>query len=177
MVAPAGPISLAEDYLEATLAGCAAFRTLVAAANPAAAKTSIHNDALPAPAAGEGYTKTELQALHPFGLIKTDPEGGYAQGFSSANSDGSHNYRDGGKLILRIYRQVTAGSEIADDERTWKNTVGQILDQLWALAGQAGYLAITAIAIEGWHRFHPDNEPAMGDVQGVTIGIHWGEAE
>lgn len=174
MVTPAGPISLAEDYLETTLANCAAFQSLVSAANAAAALLSIYNDALPAPADGEGYTKAELVALHPYALIETDADGGYAMGFASVNADGSHNYRDAGKLCLRIVRQVTAGGEIVDDERTWKNTIGQILTQLWALAGQAGYLAITGIAVEGWHRFHPNDEPAMGDAQGVTIAVEWG---
>ena len=175
MVTPAGPISLAEDYLADTLAAVSAFQTLVGAASAAEAKESIYNDALPAPAADGGeYTLAELQDYHPYALVETDPEGGYQMDFASIGGDGTHEYRDSGKLILRIVRLIDTAGEIEDDERTFKNTIGQILDGLWGLAGQAGYLAITAIRVVGWHRFHPNDEPALGDAQGVKVEVHWG---
>jgi hypothetical protein len=174
MVAAAGPISLAEEYLKTQLANVAAFQTFVSAANAAAALLSIYNDALPAPAAANGvYTKAELVALHPYAVVETDPEGGYEMTFAAMGS-GGHEYLDSGRIILRMVRIVPADTSIQDAERGWKNTVGQIMDGLFDLAGGAGYLAITGIALVGLHRFHPDDEVDMGDAQGATIAVDWG---
>lgn len=170
----AGPISLAEDYLKATLAASATFRTLVEAEDAEAAEASIHNDALPAPAAADGvYTKTELEGYHPYALVDTDPDGGYQMVFSAVGA-GGYEYGDSGKLILRLARLVPADTDVAAVERSWKNTIGQILTEMGDVAGTAGYLAITGMTLVSLDRFHPDNEPGMGDAQGATVAIDWG---
>jgi len=173
MVAASGPISLAEDYLKETLAACGTFQTLVEAEDATEAKASIYNDALPEPAAGDEYTKAELTGYHPYATIETDPDGGYDMIFDAVGA-GGHDCRDAGRLIVRIARIVPDNTGIADAERGWKNTIGNILAELWGNAGAAGFLAITGVALIGLHRFHPDNEPGMGDAQGATIAVEWG---
>ena len=167
-----GPIAKAEDYLKETLANCAAFRTLVGAADAAGAKASIYTDALTEPVSGGVYSQAELEALHPFALIATDADAGFYMEFSSISS-GGHEYADGGRILLRLVR-IAPGVSIASDERGWKEIFGAILDQLFGLAGGAGYLAITAIRVLSMDRFHPDDQVDMADAQGVTVAIEWG---
>jgi hypothetical protein len=173
MASPAGPISLAEDHLRTTLANVAAFRTWCGAADVAAAKLKIHNDSLPDPA-GEVYTETELSTYAPYAILHTDPSNGYRMTFSDKNSDGSHNYVDEGQLQLWLVQFVNVAHDVKTAERTFKNSLGQILDGLWDLAGQADYLAITLVDLDELVRVHPDDEPGQGDQQLAKITIGWG---
>lgn len=177
MTAPKGPISLAEEYLRSTLADVTAFRTWCGAANQSEALARIHNDGLPAPADLEdGYTKTELQSYAPYAIVETDEEDGYRMQFASVG-DG-YNYAEGGKLILRLVQIVAAGDkdDIEEAERKWKNSIGQIMAGLFEKAGGAGYLAITGLELAELFRFHPNDQPALGDQQGAMIGVEWGTA-
>jgi len=171
-----GGISLAEEYLKASLAASSHFQALVEAENAEAALESIHNDGLPPPAAADGrYTKTELVGYHPYGIVATDPERGYATRFSAIGSTGGHEYVDAGSLVLVLARIVPAEeTAIATAERAWKDVVGPILADLWAVAGLAGYLAVTAIELAELARYHPDDEPEMGDAQQATLLVDWG---
>ncbi len=175
MTAPAGPISLAEEYLRATLADVTAFRTWCGAAGQAEALAKIHNDGLPAATDLEnGYTKSELQDYAPYAIIETAEEAGYRMRFSAVGS--SHEYADGGKLVLRLVQFVAVGDkdDVKEAERKWKNAIGQIMAGLFGLAGGAGYLAITGLELEELFRFHPNDNPALGDQQGAMIGVEWG---
>jgi hypothetical protein len=172
MASPAGPISLAEEYLRTTLANVVAFRTWCGAADVAEALTHIHNDSLPAPA-GEVYTAAEIAGYAPYAILHTDPTNGYRMTFSAVNSDGSHDYVDEGQIQLWL-EQVAPDQDVKTLERAWKDSLGQILDGLWALAGQAGYVAITSIDLDELARVHPDDEPGLGDLLCAKFTVAWG---
>jgi hypothetical protein len=168
-----GPITKAEDHLVETLANCARFQTLVGALNATEAKASIHTDALTEPASDGIYTQAELEALHPYALVATDGDAGYYMEFSSMSAVGGHEYADGGRIVLALAR-IAPGVSITADERGWKEIVGEIIAQLFVLAGGAGYLAITAIRLVALDRFHPDDQVDMADAQGARLAVEWG---
>lgn len=171
----AGSLSLAQENLRVTLAACAKFQTWVGAASAAAALASIHHDGLPAPAdAKKGYTLAELQGYRPFAIVYTQEQGGYSRQIAAVRT-----YRDGGRLKLRLEQDVPAllAGDIASADVAWKDTIGQIIDQMAALAGVAPYLDIRQITVDdGPYRNHPDTAADQGDAQGIELGITWGTA-
>lgn len=173
------PVTDAEGYLRATLADVAAFRSWCGAADQAAALARIHIDATTAPAdsQNEEYTDAELAALIPYALIATDPDGGYRMRAAGINADNSTNWIDSGRLVLELIQLVPAqqARNIAAAEAAWKQDLGKILVGLWTLAGKAGYLAITAIHLAALYRIDDDDKASLGDQQGATLTIDWGE--
>jgi hypothetical protein len=77
LAAPIGGLSLAEDYLAATLASSAAFRTMVGAGDSAAARQRIHFTAWPRATAGGCYTPEEIEQYLPSAMIFTGQASGY----------------------------------------------------------------------------------------------------
>ena len=175
MTAPAGSISLSRHYAELTLADCATFRTWVGAGTQAEALAHIYPAALPSPANGAPrYTLTELQTYRPFVIIYVDPEEGCR--FDQDAGGEFFEFRDSGQLWLEFEQDVPGG--IVDDPAEIDvqvcNTIGQILDDLKALAGQPGYLAITGGALRGYHRSEQDEAETNGHYVAWLLSLRWG---
>jgi len=174
--AAAGSISIAQDLLRTTLGDCATWRTWVGASGASAqaqARARIHDEALPPPANGDQYGRDELRALRPYALIGTNRFGSISTAASS-----SLEHDDSGELTLRLVWEIP--DNIIDDHaaisREFLNGVGQIWDELLALAGQAGYLAISQIDMpEPWQRNEQDAAETEGNEATVDLVVGWGE--
>lgn len=172
MTAPAGCMSLAQEYLRITLANSATFQALVEHVDDVdSTKESIYHEGLPAPADGDAYTAAELEAYRPYAVVSTREEQGFGK-----RRDALGAFVDSGFLMLEIVR--TSPEDLLDDraelDLTWRNIIGQILDELEALAGTAGMLDIKALnLVAGPDRMHPDPAEAQGDTQFATVEVHW----
>ena len=169
-----GPISTAQDLLRVTLADCAEFRSWVGAGGgdiQTQARNRIHDEELPPKKVGV-YKVAELQALRPFALIDTTS---YR---SEHAATGDHHEPVGsGTLEVRLEQDVPAAikNNAGEIGRRLLNTVGTIIDELWELAGQSGYLAIESIAMfEPWDRHHKNKRTTLGDAVWVFLEIEWG---
>jgi len=143
-----GPSSLAAQYLRLSLAACASWQAAVNAANAADALNRIYKNGLPRPANRIAHTRGELQGYRPYALVFTAERAGITK---REEAMGDHiEYSDSGRLMLRIVRESpdSAGDEPTHDaNRTFKNLLGEVIDELCDLAGQGGYLAITTITL------------------------------
>lgn len=168
-------MSLAQENLRVTLAASSAFRSLVKATGVSAnaqALARIHHDALPPSRIGPEHSLAELEVYRPCALLWQDPRGGFGRRLVATNST-----IDFGVLMMRIAADVDR--EISENHQEayvrFQNVIGGIIDDLVALAGQAGYLAITQISVEsGPYRTHPDEYDTVGDCQFCDLRIAWG---
>lgn len=168
-----GGITLAEENLKATLAGCARFQTWAkSAGNAALAAQRIYIDDLPdAPGDQDSYTSEQICGLRPFAIIRTEPRAGYSQG-----RIGTEAYVEAGKLHIILEENVE--ESMADDvallERTFKNTLGVILREMLELAYQPGYLAIDLITFHGPGRCSENEATGEGDHHFAMFEVSWG---
>ncbi len=167
----------AQDILRVTLADCATFRTWVDATGVAAqqqARDRIYDEGLPPPPLGVVYELEDIQNLRPHAIITT------LSYRSSHDSTGSaFGFVDSGILVLRLEQDVPPdiANDMAEIGRRFTNTIGNIWDELEALAGGAGYLAIEAIDMsEPWGRSAEQDADGMGDFVRAELTITWGEA-
>ena len=172
---PAGGISLAQQYLKATLADVTAFRTWCGAADQAAALARIHHEGLPRPENGHTHTRAELEDYRPYAVIYTAEQQGYTRQFVAA--DDSFDFDASGRLICVLYQncgEINGDDPSADSNLTFRNSVGLIIDGLCDLAGQAGYLGFWRIVLDEpvcW----PAKEliPATGLWQRAAFSVDW----
>ena len=171
--AASGPLSTADDRLIQTLADAAAFRTWCSAADQAEALARIHQDGLPSPAA-ETYTPAELNTYRPFAICWTEPDGGFRVE-KDAVGGAVWEYRDGGRMAAYLEQQAP-DLEPGPLARTVKNSIGDIIDDVLALAGQAGYLAVKRLVVYGPYRSELVAETAQDDAMAFYFDIVWGRA-
>lgn len=151
-------ISLPIYYGRLTVAASAAFQTWVGAASAAAALARVYRDGLPKPSGGV-YTAAALAALRPYCIISTDDAD------LEAPASGP-DWDQRGHLMLGFEQAVTTA--LANDPgglgEAFENTIGDILDDMKALANTAGYLNISTISIPGpWVRTPEDVAAQEGD--------------
>jgi len=175
MTTPAGCLSLAEENLRLTLADATAFRTWCGAADQAAALARIYREGLPAPQHGDNYTAEELSLYRPYAVVFTLEQAGLTKTLDSISAH--YEFAAQGRLKLRLYQNCPGGfndQPTSDANIQWKNSIGQIIDGLCDLAGQAGYLACSEIRVDaGPYWAHPKKVPVEGLWQGVELGIAW----
>lgn len=168
-----GGITLAEENLKATLAGCARFREwALNAPDATAAGLRVYIDDLPDPPGdADSYSAEQLQGLRPFAIIRTDGRGGYSKAKVA-----TLGYAEAGKLQIWFEENVTQSdaSDVMLLERKFKNTLGVILDQLLNLAYQPGYLAIDLITFNGPYRCSENEGTGEGDHHFAVFDIQYG---
>ena len=177
MTAASGPISIAQEALRTTLAACSAFRTWVSADDATAALKRIHHFTLPTPAAGEGgeYELLELKALRPYAVCFTAARQGFRYGLAAVGN--GFEFRGSGRLELRLVQNAPHGilEPTAEADLLFRNTIGDILDDMCELAGTGGYLAFNNIAIEdGPYWPGAAQRTAQGLWQAVELSLDWG---
>ncbi len=162
----------AENRLKAMLANCPAFQTFCGVASEAAALPRIFIDAVPEPSDKTVYTQAELQAIYPGALVYNDREAG---GLVIANIAHPLTPATSGRVIAELVRPVPAGARATVDG-TLKSALNDILTDVVARHGQAGYLEFKTIECEGPYRFGSDEIPAQfdADYQGADFGFTWG---
>lgn len=168
-----GGITLAEENLKATLAGSARFQTwALNAPDATAAAARIYIDDLPDPPGDQdSYTSDQICGLRPFAIIRTEPRAGYSKA-----RVGTEAYVDAGKLHIVFEENVdpSMADDVALLERTFKNTLGVILDQMLELAYQAGYLAIDLITFHGPGRCSENEATGEGDHHYAMFEVSFG---
>lgn len=233
MLTPSGRMSLPLSYLRDTLAGSATFRTLVGAANAAAAKPRIRfygfdypqpwtaltviaiGDAqtfvYPATANGfiyelttagttaataptwpviAGNTVTDGTAVWTARALQTDTDARRANyltalrlvrpfaivGVGDEMTVGSNSAA--GSLTLFLEADIPAAYQggFNDAGLWWSNTLGAIITEMQALAGQAGYLDIAAengFELVYFARAKPEDIAAEGDHFQTEFKVSW----
>jgi len=159
--ASAGSISLRLKYLADTLANCAAFQSLVGAANAAEALRHIWEDGLPAPTTGSQYTVSELQGMLPYALI-------WCEKITHTHEAEPASFMVDAELAVQLVRAVPEELrwDMHQASRQWSNTVGTIMDQMRAQASTAGRLSIATIEMaEPHYRTMTEEERSEGDQQ------------
>lgn len=168
-----GGLTAAEDNLKATLAASARFQTWAnSAGNAELAAARIYIDDLPeAPGDQDSYTAEQIAGLRPFAIIRTEPRAGYSKG-----RVGTKAYVEAGKLHIVLEENVdpTMADDVAILERTFKNTLTVILDEMLALAYEPGYLAIDLITFHGPGRCSENEATGEGDHHFAMFEINWG---
>jgi hypothetical protein len=172
----AGSLSLAQEYLRATLADCPTFQSLTSAADATAALLRIHHEGLPAPKDGCEHTKEEMIALRPCAVVYTEERNGFSKTVDSCEGSTA-----AGRLKLRLYRSCESVSTVVDsptseENLAWKNICGQIIDELCqrAAAGKPGHLAFRKITIDyGPYWNGRELAETQGYWQGMELGIDW----
>jgi len=173
-VVPSGSISLPQHHLKTMLANCAAFQTWTSTVDVAAALEKIYINGWPEPANNaEYYSLAEHTAYRPCAKIF------FKRSAYRADSVGvSFGFANSGELLLQLVQtapEVTNDNfPTSDAETIWENSLGAILDELWALPVTSGYLAIAKIAdVVKWCG-HPDDAATEGVCQGADATIEWG---
>ena len=178
MSEPVGCISDAQEVLRRTLADCPRWREFCDAPDQAAARARIHHEDLPAPAAGGVYTTTELAGYRPYAIVSTAETGGLTRSFESSGT--SAHFDTSGVLWLLVGAAVDATLSTVEQDRQFKNFLGQIIDDLCDLCGQAEveeYLFFQRIRLaQGPFRYNEANTPAQGEEITALIEIEWGAA-
>lgn len=167
-----GGITLAEENLRRTLAACAAFRTWCGVDTAEEALARVYVDDLPADERGlAARSREQLTALRPFALIDTGKQSGYTRG-----RVGTGTYVEAGTLAIVLEENVP--EELAGDTanlaRRFKNVLGNVIDELLALAYGAGYLAIDMLTLHGPVRCTTDDVAGEGDHQFAALEVRHG---
>lgn len=175
-------IANAKERFRDSIANTTAFRTWDGASYSVdQAKARIYFDALRPPADNVTHTLAELAALRPFAVVYMPAEQGVSLRHV-ANGPG-HRFTPHGTLMARFERAVP--TNVANDpgaaDRQIENMLGPLLMScdanapgLAELAGQAGYLAITALDCAGPFRSTKDERPGIGDCQWFFVQADWG---
>lgn len=149
-------LALPRSYLAATLAASAAFQTWTGTANPTAALARIF------------FEETTPDKATPIAIVTSNS---YDR---TKIAGGTRNYFMGRGELYLFFRDVvlkgesTVDSDIQASLDLFENNVGQTIDDMEALAGQAGYLDI--------ERMHPDGPVARVEFQeaeAVAAGSFW----
>jgi len=172
------PLFDAMQALRVLLADSSTFRTLVGETTRVKAMTHIYLEGLPEPASGDTHTAAELAAYRPCAVIYSDEAGGWTKDYESAGDH--HQLGDGGELHLVLMQTCPVGLDAAPDSdanRQFKNTLGQIVDDLCDLTGNgssADRLVFDSVRLaEGPWWNHPDKEPTAGIEQGADLLVAW----
>lgn len=173
MTEPAGSISLAQERLRLVLANSARFRTWTDTATEAAALAKIHHEALPPPAGNATeHTVAELEAYRPYAIVSTDQE---ADGFSVIR-DAMGSWKESGKLTLHLCEDIPSDllNDLFEARLLFKNTVGVVIDEMRALADDAGKLNFTGIMLAGGPWFSKEDvATGQGVFQWIDLTVVW----
>jgi len=164
-----GSITTTEELLKTTLSGLAAFKSWVGATTAAAAAEHIYLEALPPEELwSDTYTVEALKARRPFAQIWTAETSGF-----TVRRDAAPSGRTAfGNLVARLEANVqeSVRHDHAEVDRLFKNTVGDIVDELAATTA----MAIREIAVSGPVRTTPRDVATLGDAQMAELAIAWG---
>lgn len=161
-----------EDKLAAMLANSSAFQTFVGAANATEAAAKIYFDDFPRPAntAEDEYTAAEWIGLHPCALI-IPPESGEVFSFDQiANSGNRIDYIMSTAFHVE-FSKMAASANDQEESRLLKNSVGDIIDEVLTMSGNANYYGFTRVSPVGapYYLTPSDQAAGVGDVYAWII--------
>ena len=151
---------MAEEAGVDLLANLAAFRTWAGVETVEAAKALCHNDEMPS------------SQERPRVLYYMDPDG---PGFETDRiAEFQWDQRGVFRAILERDVPEAHASSVEDAERDMKNHLGAIVDELYELAGESGYMNVVRVRVWGPWRFSTDyEETALGQIQAAGLEIYW----
>ena len=163
----AGTLSLVKQYFRATVAGCSTFRTLVGAADAAAALNRVYRDVLPGPVDGKEYTLDELRGIRPYCLVWSER--------MSETAIATGTFESTGIMVARFVDDVPELLENNPPEavRQFEETVSGIAESMKALAGSAGYLNITGVDVQPAGLGDETSFPSKGLVVVCEVSVTW----
>lgn len=157
-----------QALLASTLADCPAFRTFVGAADAAAALLRIHHDAFPAiPSGDDRFSKAELEAIRPCAVLAT------SDGYVTEKDATGDYWRPHGTLYCWLYRTTPSGT-LSAVAVSFRETVGDLLEELQARSTLADFLASRKVTVNGPYRNDPLDRKSHGDEQVYELVIEWG---
>lgn len=176
-----GIIDGVHDALRETLADCYAWQNWQGNSfTRAQALARIYQHALPKPASGGAtHTLAELQALRPFMLIYTEPEGGFVM---TRDADGL-GYDQRGRMIVMIEQDIPEDSlddpsaidaDLYSDLGTLIRSQNTNQPGLAELADVAGNFICRRVETMGPVRTEEEDVHELGEAQRVWLLIDWG---
>lgn len=163
-----------QQIARTTLANCAAFQSLVGAANPAGALAKIYHDAWPKPASGGPvHTLAEMISLRPSAIVFTEEDRGF---LSERDASADFCWHHSGIIHFIIYRNVPAEDidDLSKVDTDFRTILGDIYSNLIELSETPGMLAARAISFSGPWRTDVEKLNEIGDAQGAEIVVQWG---
>jgi len=145
MVTASGGISLPLKYMKDTIAASSNFQTWVSAASAAAALAYIHVVVAPS-----GYTL-------PCAVVEWEAGMHWPK-----VSGGQQNFFDQSGKITVLFQEAIVQSTEENAAFAFTNTLGAIVDDIQAIAGQATYLNIDDIVLETIARPDEDERQTVG---------------
>lgn len=163
----AGSLDTAINNLAILLADSSSFRTATGSANRTAALTHIFQSLVTAPS-GDKYTTAELSALRPYALLYSTEYRRSSVAFGQ--------WDEGGSIAVQIVDDIGSSESAIVARNRLITLAAEIIDQMAALAGTAGYIAVTEFSgTDGCEPFlgHPDDVPGAGAAVGVQFECVW----
>lgn len=176
LTAASNHMTAAQANLAASLAASAAFQAMVAADDAAAAAGSIHVNSLPRPLQGEEYTLADWSLYKPLAMLWSADRRGWRMRRDAYGCGGE--FLPAGSLWLKLMQDVPAAvfDDYAEADRLWENRVGDIVEDLCALAGGGGYLDFHTISLELLWRPEEKHQITVGNVQVALLSIEYDTA-
>lgn len=166
----------AEARIAEAISNSAAFQTLTNSANATEAAAWLFGEQLDEPLLGDTYSHEERSERFPhYCQVYSDPSAPY----SRRRTDTRH-YWAAGQVICYFEREVTAlaldGLELPQAvERDWKNTVGDILDDVIAWLEVEGGPVIQGFDVTDGPGTNPKEEWQQNGIwQGCEVSLEWG---
>jgi hypothetical protein len=125
----------------------------------------------PEEAWNDTHTVEKLIQRRPFAMIWTAE----SQGFTVVRDAAPSGRTASGQLVVRLEQNVPEAvrHDWAEVDRLFKNTVGDILDDLMVSTA----MAILSVTFTGPVRTMPADVPALGDAQMAELAITWGTSQ
>jgi hypothetical protein len=165
---------LTEQSLATMLAATTAFQTFSGTATSATAAARIYKDGLPEPENGNTHTREEHEHYRPCAVVYLADE----QGFTRRRVSDS-DWNESGRIVVELWRTV---DDVPDNEpnstedSTFKDLVGDIIDDLCAASGTATYLDFHTIAMLLWESCPTKLIESMGVWQRAILMLEFGSA-
>lgn len=176
VAAPTNCWTYAESSIATAIANSAAFQAMTGTDNATDAAQHVYGEQLDEPIDGEAYTRADREQRHQHiaqVYSSTDQPYGKRRGASS-------RFEPFGVAVVYLERLATeverTAAEVPQElERAFKNTVGDVIDQIIAYLDENGGPIVTGVTVEdgpGWNeqkRWKDD-----GAWQGCGMLVTWG---
>lgn len=146
--------------MKTLLASSTTFQTLVGAATVDAAKAFIFI----------GSYTPDTAMVRPLAMIS-------AVSADKSRVIGTGAWLDSGAFKIQIERDITSdyqdGNRQSDAELEFRNSIGEIIEDILSLSCQAGYLMLRSVEIsDGPYRYEPQS--GLDAVMGCWLTAEWG---
>ena len=175
--AAVGSISKPQALLRSHIARGATFQSWTGSADATEAETHVYTGAIDPPAEGRAeYELDEWLDMRPFCLVMPSDQVTLTVTHDGGVDSTGFGFEHSGALVAMFEDNVPdeLRNRPGEVEQRFQNMVGQVLDDMLATAGQAGYLSIIAVRGFGPMRCADEEIAAEGDSIRFWLEIDWG---